>query len=153
MGVALFLVGVGLALVPGPSVEGVPTYPYFTGRGWSIAVECLVVISAALFAISLSVISRYGLYLNLGFGVGAAFIGGFIFVFTLFFDTISVPMGDGMIAQVQRYPQSTLLIVWGIIMLLFLPVSYLTRRRAGDRSQGRNVGEQPNPEVQVRFSR
>lgn len=130
LAVALLSAGIGLAFVPGPSSNGIPTYPLFTGKGWSIFIEGLVALSAAFFAIAFSSVSRHGTLITLTLGVSATFVGGFVFVLTLFYYTIPVHLSDGTTIQLQRYPQLIFVPIWGLIMLLFVPVSYMISKRA-----------------------
>ena len=138
-GIALFLTEFVLSLIPGPTTQGVPSYPYFDGRAWGLFVETMTVLSAGLVAIALSDLTRHAVLVVLTLGIVAFLVGAALFVFTLFH---GIPVtSTGGTVYVQSFPQSLLVIVWGFFELLFLPVVFKLRKQAGKPTGTPTLGQ------------
>jgi hypothetical protein len=153
LAIALFSGGIGLALIPGGSSNGIPTYPFFVGRGWSTLIECMIALSAAFSAIAVSSLSRRGTLITFALGVGTTFLGVLLFFLTQFIYTIPARLADGTTIQVQSYPQVQLVLVWGLIMLLFLPISYMIVKKVRARAGPSRPNNQTTPENATPLSR
>ena len=126
---SIVLAGVAfwLALIPGPSMNGVPTYVFMNSAAARLGIETAVAISSLGFLIGATERWTAGLPIAGVTFVSVVVLGGFLFVYTLL-NGVSVVSGGTTIVY-QSFPQSVYLVIWGGCGLALLPVGLLVRNR------------------------
>jgi len=134
LGMAIVLSGgaAALSLVSTPGAYGIPNYIYFDSNPGAILIEAMVIVSALWTGIAFTALFRWAPLLVLLAGMTAVLIGGALFIFTFFFDCVTVTTSIGAIC-VQLYPQPILLVIWGVAILFSLPVVWILQRKARRR--------------------
>jgi hypothetical protein len=128
VGAGLLVTAFAVALVPRGGLPGLPSYPYFDSWGGLLVIETMVVMSAALTALAAPDLWRHSVLSVLAIG-GCAIILGWVLFLITFAYAVPFPMSGGNTVFVQPFPQTFLVLLWGSICLLFLPIVHQMSKR------------------------